>query len=91
MLGKSWEPSVDLDIHRAIYENFEGVSAIVHTHSTYATVLAQLRRSLVCFGTTHADYFAGDIPCVRELSDDEVVNKYEWNTGMTIVEFFQGE
>ena len=89
LLGKSWEPSVDLDIHRAIYENFEGVSAIVHTHSTYATVLAQLRRSLVCFGTTHADYFAGDIPCVRELSDDEVVNKYEWNTGMTIVEMFK--
>ena len=89
LLGESWTPSVDLDIHRAVYENFSGVNAIVHTHSTYATILAQLRRPLVCFGTTHADYFADDIPCVRELEEREVLDRYEWNTGMSIVDYFK--
>lgn len=89
ILGESWTPSVDLDIHRAVYEKFSGVNAIVHTHSTYATILAQLRRPLVCFGTTHADYFADDIPCVRELEEREVLDRYEWNTGMSIVDYFK--
>lgn len=82
-------PSVDLDIHRAIYENFEKVQSIVHTHSTYATVLAQLRRPLHCFGTTHADYFSGDVPCVDELEEQELQNDYEYNTGMSIVNYFR--
>ncbi len=82
-------PSVDLDIHRALYENFTEINAIVHTHSTYATVLAQLRKPLPCFGTTHADYFAREVPCVGELTAEEVDGSYEWNTGMAIVKYFK--
>ncbi|MDD2958596.1 MAG: L-ribulose-5-phosphate 4-epimerase AraD [Lachnospiraceae bacterium] len=83
------KPSVDLDIHRALYENFQECQAVVHTHSTYATVMAQLHHEIPCFGTTHADYFAGTIPCVDLLTDDEVINDYEWNTGMAIVKYFR--
>lgn len=83
------EPSVDLDIHLALYQNFPECKAIVHTHSTYATILAQLKRSLPCYGTTHADYFAGTIPCVHELSAEEISGRYEWNTGMAIVDHFK--
>ena len=82
-------PSVDLDIHRALYENFPECNAIVHTHSTYATVMAQLHRDVPCFCTTHADYFAGSVPCVEALSDEEIIHDYEWNTGMAIVKYFQ--
>lgn len=88
VLEGPFNPSVDLDIHRAIYQNFNGVNAIVHTHSTYATILAQLNKPLPCFGTTHADYFAGQVPCVRELSKEEVEGNYELNTGMAIVRHF---
>lgn len=83
------KPSVDLDIHRALYEHFPDCAAIVHTHSTYATVLAQLHRGLPCFGTTHADYFAGEVPCVDDLCEEEILNDYEWNTGMAIVNYFK--
>ena len=83
------KPSVDLDIHRALYQHFPECNAIVHTHSTYATVLAQLHRGLPCFGTTHADYFAGEIPCVDALTDKEILENYEWNTGMAIVKYLQ--
>ena len=82
-------PSVDTDIHRALYDYFPQCAAIVHTHSTYATVLAQMGYSLPCYGTTHADYFAGEIPCVAALTDDEIKSRYEWNTGMAIVKHFQ--
>lgn len=82
------KPSVDLDIHRALYENFPDCGAIVHTHSTYATIFAQLRRNIPCFGTTHADYFAGYIPCVGELDESEIQGNYEWNTGMKIVSYY---
>lgn len=82
-------PSVDLDIHRALYEHFPKCNAIVHTHSSYATVMAQLHRDVPCFGTTHADYFAGAVPCVDPLTDEQIINDYEWNTGMAIVEYFQ--
>lgn len=89
ILEGPFNPSVDLDIHRALYENFPEVQAIVHTHSTFATVLAQLGKPLPCFGTTHADYFAGTIPCVDQLTEDEVNGRYEWNTGMAIVRYFK--
>lgn len=84
-----YNPSVDLDIHRALYENFTEVQAIVHTHSTFATILAQLGKPLPCYGTTHADYFGGDIPCVEQLTEEEVNGSYEWNTGMAIVRYFK--
>lgn len=83
------EPSVDLDIHRALYKNFPNCNAIVHTHSTYATVMAQLHRAIPCFGTTHADYFHGAIPCVDALREEEILYDYEWNTGMAIVKHFK--
>lgn len=83
------QPSVDLDIHRALYEFFPSAQAIVHTHSTYATVLAQLQMPLPCFGTTHADYFYGAVPCVDELKPSEIETDYEWNTGMAIISYFK--
>lgn len=82
-------PSVDLDIHRALYDNFPECNAIVHTHSTFATAMAQLHRPLPCFGTTHADYFAGEIPCTEPLTEAEIADDYEWNTGMAIVRCFE--
>lgn len=84
-----FNPSVDLDIHRAIYENFLSCKAIVHTHSTFATIMAQLHRDVPCFGTTHADYFAGSVPCVEALTEQEIIHDYEWNTGMAIVKYFK--
>lgn len=83
------KPSVDLDIHRALYEHFPTLGAIVHTHSTYATVLAQLGRPVPCYGTTHADYFYGEVPCVGELTKEEIDGEFEWNTGMAIVDYFK--
>lgn len=88
VLEGPFNPSVDLDIHRALYENFPTVNTIVHTHSTFATVLAQLRRPVPCYGTTHADYFYGEVPCVGDLDKAEVDGMYEWNTGMAIVRYF---
>ncbi|OOB77274.1 MAG: L-ribulose-5-phosphate 4-epimerase [Epulopiscium sp. Nuni2H_MBin003] len=81
-------PSVDLDIHIAIYKQFEGVKAIAHTHSTYATAFAQARRDIPCLGTTHADHFYGDIPCTRQLTPEEVAGDYEKEIGNVVVETF---
>ncbi len=89
VLEGPFKPSVDLDIHRALYEHFPEVNAIVHTHSTYATIMAQLRRPIECYGTTHADYFNGTVPCVGELTEEQVAGAYEWHTGMAIVRYFQ--
>jgi L-ribulose-5-phosphate 4-epimerase len=89
VLGGPFNPSVDLDIHRALYLHFQGAKAIVHTHSTYATVLAQLRKPVPCYGTTHADYFYGTVPCVDDLTKEEVEGAFEWNTGMAIVSYFE--
>ena len=83
-------PSVDLPIHQVLYENFENIGAIVHTHSTYATMWAQSERDIPCFGTTHADYFYGSIPCTRQLTKEEINGDYEKETGKVIVERFQG-
>ncbi len=63
----------------------------MHTHSTYAAVLAQLGRTLPCYGTTHADYFAGTVPCIDMPSDDDIRDNYEWSTGMEIVKYFVKE
>lgn len=86
ILEGPFRPSVDLPIHMALYEHFPEITAIVHTHSTYATMLAQLKRPIPCLGTTHADYFRGEIPCARDLTDDEINGPYEYQTGMAIVE-----
>lgn len=82
-------PSSDLPTHLEIYKNFEGVGSVVHTHSRYATALAQGEQDLPCYGTTHADHFYGTVPCTRHLTQEEITSAYERNTGKVIVETFQ--
>ena len=82
-------PSSDLPTHLEIYRNFSGVNSVVHTHSRYATALAQAEQDLPCYGTTHADHFYGSVPCTRALTDAEISDHYERNTGRVIVETFR--
>lgn len=81
-------PSSDTATHLEIYQAFPQVGGIVHTHSRHATIWAQAEQDIPALGTTHADYFYGDIPCTRRLSGDEIINMYEKNTGLVIVETF---
>ena len=81
-------PSSDTPTHVEIYKAFKEVGGVVHTHSSYATSWAQAGRSIPCYGTTHADYFYGEIPCVRCLTKDEIESAYEENTGHLIVNEF---
>ncbi|WP_029323596.1 L-ribulose-5-phosphate 4-epimerase [Butyrivibrio sp. AE3004] len=81
-------PSSDTPTHVEIYKAFKEVGGVVHTHSSYATSWAQAGRSIPCYGTTHADYFYGEIPCVRCLNKDEIEDAYEENTGHLIVNEF---
>lgn len=83
-----YRPSSDTDTHIEIYKKFEDVGGIVHTHSSYATSWAQAGRSIPCYGTTHADYIYGEIPCIRNLSKDEIEEAYEKNTGLAIISEF---
>ena len=82
-------PSSDTPTHVEIYKAFKEVGGVVHTHSSYATSWAQAGRSIPCYGTTHADYFYGEIPCVRCLTKDEIEDAYEENTGHLIVNEFE--
>jgi L-ribulose-5-phosphate 4-epimerase len=84
------KPSSDTPTHRLLYQRFAGVGGITHTHSTRATTFAQARREIPCFGTTHADHFYGPVPCTRPLTDAEIRDAYEHNTGLVIIERFQG-
>ncbi|MCR5669582.1 MAG: L-ribulose-5-phosphate 4-epimerase [Butyrivibrio sp.] len=81
-------PSSDTPTHVEIYKAFKDVGGVVHTHSSYATSWAQAGRSIPCYGTTHADYFYGEIPCVRCLTKEEIDSAYEENTGHLIVNEF---
>jgi len=81
-------PSSDTPTHIEIYKAFNGVKAVVHTHSKWATSFAQAKRDIPCLGTTHADHFYGDIPCTRMMTDDEIKSGYEKETGKVIVEEF---
>ena len=81
-------PSSDTPTHVEIYKAFKEVGGVVHTHSSYATSWAQAGRGIPCYGTTHADYFYGEIPCVRCLTKDEIESAYEENTGHLIVDEF---
>lgn len=83
-------PSSDTPTHAELYRAFPKLGGITHTHSTYATAWAQAGRDIPFYGTTHADYFHGDIPCARALTREEVEGDYEANTGRVIVERFQG-
>lgn len=81
-----YRPSSDLPTHLYLYKAYPSVGGIVHTHSTYATAFAQSGRPIPAYGTTHADAFYGDIPCARTLTDAEIDEAYEHNTGKVIVE-----
>src|SRR5580692_3761390 len=78
-------PSSDLPTHLALYNQFAQIGGVAHTHSEYATAWAQARRPIPCFGTTHADYFHGPVPVTSELTDAEIAEDYEKNTGDAIV------
>ena len=85
-------PSSDTPTHRRLFLAFESIGGVVHTHSSHATAFAQAGRSIPIFGTTHADYFFGDIPVTRKMTADEIGNgAYEWETGNVIVEAFAGK
>ncbi len=83
-------PSSDTPTHLELYRNFEEVGGVVHTHSRWATAWSQAKRSLPAFGTTHADYFYGNVPCTRLLTEKEIAGDYELETGRVIVETFTG-
>lgn len=81
-----YKPSTDTPTHLVLYKKYPGIGGVVHTHSTWATVFAQAGLSVPAFGTTHADYFYGDIPCTRDLTEAEINGEYEKETGNVIVD-----
>ena len=84
-----YNPSSDTATHLELYKAFPDMGGIVHTHSTWATSWAQAGRAIPCYGTTHADYIYGEIPCVRNLTKEEIDEASEKNTGLLIVEEFK--
>ena len=86
VLEGTLRPSSDLPTHLELYRQFPGIGGIVHTHSTWATVWAQTCRGIPALGTTHADYFFGEIPCTQQLSEPQIAGQYEAQTGVAIVE-----
>jgi len=83
------KPSSDTATHLELYKAFPEIGGIVHTHSPWATSWAQAGRGIPCYGTTHADYMYGEIPCVRNLTKEEIDAGYEKNTGVVIVDYFK--
>lgn len=84
-----WKPSSDTETHRGLYLAFQNIGGIVHTHSRHATIWSQAGRDIPAWGTTHADYYYGNIPCTRLMTPEEIQHSYEWETGQVIVETFQ--
>lgn len=82
-------PSSDTDTHLVLYNSFPEIGGVVHTHSRWATVFAQSGRGIPALGTTHGDYFYGEIPCTRKMTAQEIGGKYEKETGNVIVETFK--
>ncbi len=85
-----WKPSSDTDTHLALYRAFPRLGGVVHTHSRWATTFAQAGRAIPAMGTTQGDYFYGDIPCTRKMTQEEIGGSYELETGNVIIETFQG-
>lgn len=83
------KPSSDTPTHLALYKAFAGIGGIVHTHSPWATSWAQAGKGIPALGTTHADYFYGEIPCTRPMTDQEIEGEYELETGHVIAETFR--
>jgi L-ribulose-5-phosphate 4-epimerase len=86
----SLKPSSDTATHLVLYKKFENIGGVVHTHSEWATSWAQAGLGIPAIGTTHADYFYGEIPCTRKMTKAEIENEYELETGNVIVERFKG-
>lgn len=84
-----WKPSSDTATHVALYNAFSTLGGIVHTHSRYATSFAQAGRGVPAYGTTHGDYFYGEIPCTRKMTPEEIGGAYEHETGNVIIETFR--
>jgi L-ribulose-5-phosphate 4-epimerase len=84
-----WKPSSDCATHLHLYKNFPSIGGIAHTHSSWATIWAQAGLAIPAFGTTHADYFYGEIPCTRKLTKEEIEGDYELETGKLIIETFK--
>ena len=89
VLDGKLKPSSDTPTHLELYRQFPNIGGIVHTHSRWATIFAQAKHPIKAYGTTHADYFYGAIPCTRLLSEAEIKGEYELNTGKVIVETFK--
>ncbi|MGN0675352.1 MAG: L-ribulose-5-phosphate 4-epimerase [Oscillospiraceae bacterium] len=85
-----YKPSSDTPTHLALYRTFENMGGIVHTHSRWATSFAQAGKGIIPMGTTHCDYFYGEIPCTRAMTSDEIGGEYEKETGTVIIEAFNG-
>ena len=85
----SYKPSSDTATHVILYNRFPEIGGVVHTHSPWATSWAQAGRGIPCYGTTHADYLYGEVPCVRNLTKEEIDEAYEKNTGVIIVDTFR--
>lgn len=85
------KPSSDTPTHLELYRKFKDIGGVVHTHSSWATTWAQAGKSITAYGTTHADYFYGKIPCTRKMKNEEIAGEYELNTGKVIVETFEKE
>ena len=83
------KPSSDAVTHLVLYRNFPNIGGIVHTHSEWATSWAQAGKGIPAIGTTHADYFYGEIPCTRKMTEEEINGEYELETGNAIIECFK--
>ena len=88
VVESSLSPSSDTPTHLELYNAFPNIGGVVHTHSRWATIFAQAGMGIPPLGTTHADYFHGEVPCTRELEDEEIADHYEANTGKVIIETF---
>jgi L-ribulose-5-phosphate 4-epimerase len=86
-----FKPSSDTPTHLELYKAFPNIGGIVHTHSRWATSFAQAGRGITALGTTHGDYFYGEIPCTRKMTIEEIQGEYEKETGLVIKETFQGK
>lgn len=84
-----YRPSSDTPTHVVLYNRFQEIGGVVHTHSSWATSWAQAGRGIPCYGTTHADYLYGQVPCVRTLTKEEIETAYEKNTGVLIADEFE--
>lgn len=85
-----WKPSSDTPTHVELYKAFPNIGGVVHTHSRWATTFAQAGMDIPAMGTTHGDYFYGDIPCTRLMTEEEIKGEYEKETGKVIIERFEG-